>query len=318
MVSILICSRDRREDLERLVKDLLNMKTKYPFQLVVVEETDNPIPIDKTKYISHPLANRGIPYARNLALSGAEGDILVFLDDDCTVHQGWLEHLLKPFEDNSVVGVQGGVTVPNGTNALGWGESILGVPGGGLTRVFKAKGKNQETREISTLNCAYRRRVIEEIGGFEKDLKIAGEDYVLAKKACDHGRCLFIPSAMVCHNSRGSFSKIWHWFIRRGRAEIDVIRVGKQKDTTIVTVLRGSVLFKLFLLIIVGINFPSLFIPLLIFGLLFYLFLQYFRYYKPWEYSSTNISVLILLPFVKLTMDTAMDWGRFRQIIFCK
>lgn len=315
-ISILICSRDRREDLERLIRDLLNIKARYSFQLVVVEETDNPVPIPGVKYISHPAVNRGIPYARNLALNGAEGDILVFLDDDCMVHHGWLENLLKPFKDDSVVGVQGGVTVPIGTNALGWVESILGVPGGGIRRVWEAKGENQETREISTLNCAYRRWVIEKVGGFERELKITGEDYVLAKKACVHGRCLFIPNAMVSHDARGSLIKIWHWFIRRGRAEIDVIRVGKQKDTTIWTVLRSSFILKVCLLIIIGINLPKFLVPLTLLVFFAYSALQYIRYYEAWKHSGANVSALILLPIVKLTMDTAMDCGRFRQIVF--
>ena len=220
-VSILICSRDRRLSLESLVATLKNMITKHPFEIVVVEETDKPDPIAGTRYIPHPVTNRGIPYARNLAMDNANGEIIAFLDDDCRVYDGWLDTLLDPFQDLSVVGVQGGVTVPESANAIGWAESILGLPGGGIRRVLNAKGKLQETREISTLNCAYRRWVIEKVGGFEQKLKIAGEDYVLAKKACDHGQCFFVPNAMVSHDTRGSLIKIWYWFIRRGRAEIE-------------------------------------------------------------------------------------------------
>lgn len=287
-----------------------------PLEIVVVEETDNPSPINDVKYIPHPVANRGIAYARNLALANAKGEIVVFLDDDCGIHDGWLENLLESFNDDSVVGVQGGVTVPHGTNAIGWAESLLGFPGGGIRRVWEAKGSIQETRQISTLNCAYRRWVIEKIGGFEKQLKMTGEDYILAKRACDHGRCLFVPNAMVSHETRGSFSKIWHWFVRRGRAEIDVIRVGKQKDTTIWTVLKGSLILKLCILIIIGITLSDLFIPFILIGLLAYSSIQYVRYYEVWKGNGAKLTVLILLPVVKLHMDTAMDWGRFRGLIF--
>jgi GT2 family glycosyltransferase len=314
-ISIVICSRDRRKDLEALITSLIKMETNFHFEIIVVEETDNPIPISGAIYVPHPIANRGIPYARNLALANAKGKIIVFLDDDCIIHNEWLDNLLEPFNDDSVVGVQGGVTVPIGSNALGWVESILGVPGGGIRRVYEAKGENQETREISTLNCAYRRWVIEKVGGFERELKITGEDYVLAKKVCDHGRCLFIPNAMVSHDARGSFNKIWHWFIRRGRAEIDVIRVGKQKDTTIWTVLRSTLLLKLFLLVVFCIIIPKLFIPLTLLGLFVYFSLQYVRYYEAWKNSDAKICSFMLLPIVKLTMDTAMDWGRFLGLI---
>jgi len=53
--------------------------------------------------------------------------------------------------------------------------------------VIQAEGEIQETREISTLNCAYRRWVIHQVGGFVKQLKITGEDFVLAKQACQYG-----------------------------------------------------------------------------------------------------------------------------------
>lgn len=171
-----------------LVRNLERMQTSYTFEVVVVEETDSPEAMNGVQYIPHPRAGRGIAFARNLALKNASGDIIVYLDDDCIIHDGWLDGLLVPFEDDSVVGLQGGVTVPESTNAIGWVESILGVPGGGILRVLQAKNQIQETKEISTLNCAYRRWVIDRVGGFEKKLKVTGEDYLLAKQACQHGR----------------------------------------------------------------------------------------------------------------------------------
>ena len=317
-ISILICSKDRRSELENLVKSLKDIQIKKSFQIVVVEETDNPFPIHGVKYVSHPYANRGIPYARNMALRYAEGEIFVFVDDDCVLHNGWFEKLLQPLEDASVIGVQGGVTVPEGTNAVGWVESILGFPGGGIKRIFEAKGKNQDTREISTLNCAYRRWVIEKVGGFERELKVAGEDYILAKKACSYGRCLFIPNAVVFHYARGSLKKIWRWFIRRGRSEIDIIRVGKQRDTTFFTLLKSSLLIKFFFFLIIGVCFPRVMLPLMFLGLLAYVLLQYFRCYQPWKYSKAKKDAFIIIPVVKLVMDIAMDTGRFIGLIFDK
>lgn len=316
LISILICSRDRRKDLEKLVDSLKNMDTACLFEIVVVEETDNPIPIDGVRYIPHPVADRGIPYARNLTLANAKGQIVVFLDDDCRIHVDWLDKLLEPFNDESVVGAQGGVTVPDSTNTIGWIESILGVPGGGIRRVLQAKGQIQETKEISTLNCAYRRWVIDRIGGFEKELKLTGEDYLLAKQVCHYGRCLFVPVAMVSHKARGNIIKIWHWFVRRGRAEVDVIRTGKQKDTNFWTVIKSSLIVKLFFLIILTIVCSNRYIFLVSMAILVYGGVQYIRYYKTWKGSSASIMAFVMLPIVKLTMDMAMDMGRFRGIVF--
>ncbi|MFC1580658.1 glycosyltransferase [Thermodesulfobacteriota bacterium] len=316
LVSILICSCNRRVALEALVTSLLEMETKHAFEIVVVEETDQPEAINGTIYVHHPVANLGIPYARNLALAHGKGEFIVFLDDDCHIFDRWLDMLLKPFKDRSLVGVQGGVTVPAETNAIGWAETILGVPGGGVRRLLESKGRIQETREISTLNCAYRASVLDWIGGFEKQLKFTGEDYLLAKQACMYGRCLFVPTAVVAHEARGSLHKIWHWFIRRGRAEVDVIRTGKQKDTTIWTVIRSSFGIKICLLISIGIFLFDWFILSILIGFLAYCLVQFVRYYKPWKSSGAKRNTFILIPLVKLTMDVAMDYGRLRGILF--
>jgi GT2 family glycosyltransferase len=315
LISILICSRDRREDLEHLAAELKQIAFDHSLEIVVVEETDEPIPIDGVRYVSHPVANHGIPYARNLALSNANGRIIVFLDDDCLIHENWLDNLLMPFQNDSIVGVQGGVCVPDETNPIGWAESILGVPGGGILRIYQAKGEVEETREISTLNCAYRRWVINKVGGFEKQLKITGEDYLLAKQVCNFGRCMFVPDALVSHKARGNLLKIWHWFVRRGRAEIDVIRTGKQKDTTYWTVLRSSLSVKLSFLILITAVFPGQLVLLTLAFLTVYTLLQLGRYHRAWRFSGAPLLALVLLPIVKMIMDIAMDWGRFRGIV---
>ena len=150
-ISVLVCSRSRRSELEYLVEILNNIVTTFNCEIIVVEETEEPAPVEGALYISHPIMNKGIPYARNLALKHASGDIIVFIDDDCMVDKKWLDSLIEPFNDAMVVGVQGGVTVPEHTNAIGWAEIILGFPGGGVKRIVSAGNKTQETQEISTL-----------------------------------------------------------------------------------------------------------------------------------------------------------------------
>ena len=237
-ISILICSRDRRLDLEKIVDDLKRMKTVYPFDIVVVEETNDPRPIEGVCYFPHEVKDLGFAHARNLSIAQASSEIVVFVDDDCEIQAGWLDNLLRPFEDEYVAGVQGGVLVPEGNNAVGWAETLLGFPGGGVRRIILSGGAVQDTIEISTLNSAYRRRVIEAVGGFITRLKWGGEDYLLAKKACQHGKCLFVPDALVAHRTRGNLSSVWHWFVRRGRAEIGVVRARDFSDGGWDTVFR--------------------------------------------------------------------------------
>ncbi len=314
-ISILICSRDRRSDLEKIVKDLKGMTAGYLFDIVVVEETNDPAPIEGVHYFPHPVKNHGFPYARNLSLEQSTGQIVVFIDDDCRVRNGWLENLLKPFQDETVVGVQGGVVVPEGTNAVGWAESILGFPGGGVKRIIASGGSVQETIEISTVNSAYRRWVVEAVGGFDGRLKLGGEDYLLAKKARRHGKCLFVPDALVAHRARGNLVHIWRWFLRRGQAEIDVARSREYEGAGWGAVLRSSLMVKLLLIAFLGLFFSAGWIFVIPVALALYLGLQYGRNFSVWRKSGAPLKALLILPFVKLTMDVATDAGRAQRVL---
>ncbi|MDD5206827.1 MAG: glycosyltransferase [Desulfobacterales bacterium] len=313
LVSILICSRDRRTDLEKIVQDLKAMDTIHSFDIVVVEETDAPRPIAGVRYIAHAVKNLGFAHARNLSIAQAKADIVVFVDDDCQISEGWLDNLLRPFVDEAVVGAQGGVVVPGDTNAIGWTESLLGFPGGGVRRVVDSGGFVQETMEISTLNSAYRKDVVQAIGGFSHGLKWGSEDYLLAKKACRHGKCLFVPDALVAHRARGSFLNIWDWFVRRGRAEVGVVRSREYAAAGWSSVLRSSLLLKLLLLSMLGLFFPMGWLLLLF--LSFYTLLQYYRIWPVWRRGAAPFLSLVLVPIVKLTMDLAADIGRLTGIL---
>ena len=315
----MICSRGRRSLLENLVSELKQLDTDFAVQVVVVEETDAPEPIAGVKYINHPPANRGIGYARNLALKHADGDILVFVDDDCKVPPDWLQKLVWPLlAEDTILGVQGGVTVPSKTNAIGWAETLLGFPGGGLKRILDSGGQWMETQHISTLNCAYRKSIIDMIGGFDESLAAGGEDNLLAKLVCRHGRCIYTPEAVVTHEPRGRLRKVWSWFISRGRSEVELMRTGKLNQANIINLLKASLSVKIMgaclSLYLVGYVVPlSLLLPAAI--ILYFLF-QMLRYFTVWRLSKCSLRVLLFIPVVKATMDIAADYGRFQRLTF--
>lgn len=315
MISILICSRDRRSELRKMVDVLNLMDTSHAFDVVVVEETNDPSPIEGVHYFQHPVKDHGFPYARNLSIAKSTGDILVFVDDDCQIKGKWLDNLLKPFQDKSVVGVQGGVVVPEGTNAVGWAETILGFPGGGIKRILESGGNVQDTVEISTLNSAYRRWAIEAVGGFNDRLKWGGEDYLLAKKVCRLGKCLFVPDALVAHRTRGDLASIWHWFVRRGQADIGVVRSKEYAGASWGSILRSSWMFKLFLVSSLCLLFSVGLSDVITAAFFFYLALQYYRNFSIWKSSGAPLKTLFVIPFVRLTMDVAADVGRMKGIL---
>ena len=308
-VSILIITRDRREMLDRLLSDLAVQRYQGAIEIVVVEETDFPREVAGVHYVPHPMLNKGIAFARNMSVKHASHDMLVFIDDDCRVAPDWLENLLTPFEDKTVLGAQGGVTVPDGTNAIGWAETLLGFPGGGFTRVVQSHGEVRETREVSTLNAAYRKEAVIKAGGFSDQARFGGEDYLLAKRVAEQGRLLFVPDAIVRHEARGSIGAIWSWFVRRGRAEVELWNNQLAPERFGMWMVRASFLVKIVPLLLLSIWSVW---PLILF-LTGGVGLNLWRF--RWVLGRTDIPVLAwwILPWLRMYMALASDVGRVKS-----
>jgi len=312
-VSILVCTRDRREMLDALLADLRKQDYAGDVQIVVAEETDDPRSLEGVYYVPIPIRNRGIAFARNTALAHAAHEMIVFVDDDCRVDPEWLSILIAPMlEDEDVLGVQGGVTVPEDTNAIGWAETLLGFPGGGVARIHQSGGEVQETREVSTLNAAYRKSAIEKVGGFPEGARFGGEDYVLAKRVAKQGRLLFVPDALVRHVARGGLPTIWQWFVRRGMAEIGLLRGGLAPLYYKKFLLQSSIFLK-FGITLLTVAWLGWAVPLLLLAGLVAATWWRLR----WVLNATNIpqSGLWVAPLVRLTMDIATDAGRLRALL---
>jgi len=235
---------------------------------------------------------------------------IVFVDDDCRAAPGWLGRLLAPLlEDDTVLGAQGGVTVPEDTNAIGWAESLLGFPGGGIARIHQSGGNLQETCEVSTLNAVYRKCAIERVGGFPEEACWGGEDFVLAKRVAAKGRLVFVPDATVHHAARGSLTAIWWWFVRRGLAEVDLWYAGLTPVGYGSFLLRSSFLLKLAVLFL-GTPWLGWWLPLSL--PVAVMVITWWRLKWALEYGGIPRAAFWIAPMVRLVMDIGTDLGRIR------
>jgi GT2 family glycosyltransferase len=170
----------------------------------------------------------GLSGARNSGVAHAVGDIVVFLDDDARAEPGWLETLLAPYADESVLGV-GGQVVPEWATAEkpGWfPDEFLWVVG--CTYV----GLPETTAEIRNpvgANMSFRRSVFDKAGHFEASM---GRNLtVRMPSGCEEtefsirllamspgGRILYEPGAVV-HHYVGAARRTWRYFLHRCFAE---------------------------------------------------------------------------------------------------
>lgn len=305
-VSIIIITLGRKELLNRAINTLhAQTYPKNNIEIIVVEETNKPAPIEEVKYISIPENKLGFPYARNIGVKDATGDIILFMDDDCEAEQNWVSCIINTFS-NDVYGVAGAILVKD-CGIIGQCENVIGFPGGGLRYVHKANESIISFTKLSTCNCAYRKSVFDNIGNFNESLKQGGEDSEFAERVTNKFKCVFNPKAIVYHKPKDRLIPILNWFIRRGAArQVEFKNLSAKK--AIVSFLKTSVIFKLLLPILLLLYFDYCLIAFFVL-IVYYLYMT-FKYRYALKYYPA--SVLYCLPIVKIIMDIGYDIGQIK------
>lgn len=309
MVSVLIISRDRRALLSEALKSIAAVDyPKEKLQVVVVEDTDQPLAPPGVAYVARARDTKGRSFARNISVQASTGEILAFTDDDCVVDGKWLRELVTPLLLHPDVAGVGGAVLPRRPTLMGLCEHVLGYPGGGLPYLHAARGKLIETRQLNTVNCAYRRQVVIDAGGFHARSVLSGEDYLLSREVTKRHSCLFNPRAIVYHEPRGDLRKLFIRFFNFGRGEIEMLGFIDERLPLARLMMRESLGLKYLGLLVVLLlaNLNPLWILAVAAAHYGYLIFSYrfITRYIP------RRDVLLAVPTVRFVSDLGMDCGR--------
>ncbi|MCL5104341.1 MAG: glycosyltransferase family 2 protein [Armatimonadetes bacterium] len=206
-MSVIIVTRNRPDMVGRCL-DALKLHLPQPGEKVVVDASDNSTTRDLTakyddvRYIHFANGINQRPEAKNIGMRNTDGPLLVFLDDDSMVRDGWLTAMLKLYDDPEVGCVGGGVDEP-GTE---WNmrEPIGRVlANGGLSQNFSpTHAENVEVDHVKGCNMSFRRELLEKVGGFDPgyigDNLREESDACLSIKSLGK-KVMFCPSAVVTH-----------------------------------------------------------------------------------------------------------------------
>jgi glycosyltransferase involved in cell wall biosynthesis len=163
-VSIIIPARNEAENLARLLASLARLR--FPsdqLEIIVVDHSS----IDETASIARRwgasiLTKHGgtIASVRNLGARAAAGDILAFVDADCTVSEDWLENAMQHFEEPRV-GAVGSHHLPGETST--WVREVLQMQ-------TAVRLDWTPTKWLPSGNLLVRRRAFLECDGFDESL----------------------------------------------------------------------------------------------------------------------------------------------------
>ncbi len=159
---------------------------------------------------------------RNLAATQAQGEFLVFIDDDCVPAADWLERLLAAAADPSVGAVAGGVLPAPATTLT---EKYLGAYG--LPLPEDAAVYDRVIPFVSfghSANLLVRRSVFNTLGGFAADWP-TGEDHDFCYRLIKAGHKLaFVPAAAVRHFHRATVGGMLRQAYGYGRGQVRLLK----------------------------------------------------------------------------------------------
>jgi predicted nucleotidyltransferase len=114
IVSVVIATRSHVEQLKRCLISLAQLN-RLPDEVLVVDNESQDATKEMVLQFEAPYQLRyvyysgfGIGKVRNAGIKEANGDVLVFVDDDAVVDQDWLGNLEKEFIKNPYLGICGG------------------------------------------------------------------------------------------------------------------------------------------------------------------------------------------------------------------
>jgi mycofactocin system glycosyltransferase len=169
---------------------------------VVVVDDGSVVPVAERAGIQVVRSDRpsGPAAARNLGARAAAGDLLAFLDSDCTAEPGWLRALVPEFADPDVAAVGGRVRPAREVTWLERYEAVRSPLD--LGRRYAEVRARHPVSYVVTANLLVRRTDFARLGGFDRDLA-CGEDVDLAWRLGELGRrVVYQPLGVVRHRHR--------------------------------------------------------------------------------------------------------------------
>lgn len=175
-LSLVICTRNRLNKLRRCVDALFSVITKHDWEVVFVDNGSSDGTSEYLESISQQRLNsclyvktvlepkQGLSFARNTGWHSAIGEIIAFTDDDCYVSKDYVNSVIQVFDEDPNIGFLGGriLLFDQLDHRITTNESLR-------RNEFRPR-TFIPANAIHGANFAFRKGVLEQIGGFDERL----------------------------------------------------------------------------------------------------------------------------------------------------
>jgi GT2 family glycosyltransferase len=214
LISVVIVNWNRKELLRACLQSV-GRQAGVEFETIVVDNgsCDGSAEMAEKEFgarVIRNAENRGFCAANNQGIAAARGEFVALLNNDAEAEPGWLAGLDRAATRAADVGMAA-------SKVLVWEEPqridkvghLIYPDGQNRGRGSGAKDSGQFDREEEVLwpdGCAamYRKKMLDEIGGFDEDFFAYGDDAELGLRGRIAGwKCIYTPEAVARHH-RGS------------------------------------------------------------------------------------------------------------------
>jgi O-antigen biosynthesis protein len=224
VVSIVVPTCDRPDDLRRCLASLVTQVTRHTVEILLV---DNRPASGSARAVASEFPGirviveerPGLSFARNAGIAAATGSIIVATDDDVTAPEGWIERLVAPFVRPEVLCVTGNVLPLELETESQCRFEAYGGLGKGFRpfEVDRAWFDSQRTAVPTwilgaTANAAFRAAIfrnahiglLDEALGAGTPTGCSEDTYLFYKILKSGGTIVYEPSAYVWHRHRST------------------------------------------------------------------------------------------------------------------
>lgn len=230
MVSIIIPTFNSEETIANLLDSILSSDLREESEIIVVDDASNDRTVELVKHYPVKLIindkKQGSAKARNLGVSNAKGEKIIFFDSDIVINPDTLSKLIKSFKSVSEQGTLIGIYAIQPLNK-------------GFAPEYKALLDYNHWRQVDSNRvtsfeprCAIiRKETFVEFGGFNEKIKGADvEDYEFGYRLLKKYNIYLDKSIQVQHRFPSKMSNIIINFLQRGSSWTELFLKRKKFD----------------------------------------------------------------------------------------
>jgi len=217
-VSFIITTLNNERTIGECLKSIFELNYPKEFMEVIVIDggsNDSTVKIVEKYPVKLFIKPSNAPEAYNHAIKIAKGDFVAIIDADAKLEKDWLK-LINYFDDPDVAGVSGGIETWN------YEEVLPRCVGYDIKYRYNRLVGGKNVKRVATMNLLLRRRVLQEVGGFNEDLPTQYDTELCYRITGKGYKLIFEPNVKCYHFNRPTWLG---YFKQQFRYGINTIRL---------------------------------------------------------------------------------------------